>query len=476
MDARTAYTRRIEAMEPPSEFEQLEIFEDAVPTDPDSVEERLVTGDSPLPAPIVAPGSAEHHAIEVASPPSSRLPHMVRALRHRNFRNFWIGNFLSNIGTWMQNIAQGWLVLVLTNSPFWLGVVSFAAAVPMLIFALLGGVIADQVDKRRLIMVTQSAMMVFAFVLAGLSYFKVITVQQIIILAFLNGVAQALNMPSYQALVPQLIPPEDLTNAVAINSAQFNLSRVLGPTLGGFAMAWFGVTGNFFLNGISFIAVLFALTRIDFPQRAGHPEGGLWRRLKEGFHYVFYDPTHSIIRTLVWVICIASLFAIPYMSFVPYFARDILHSGERGLGYLMACSGLGAFLGAATIAYTGKVRHRGKFVATSGAGFFLAIIIFSLSHNFWLSAVTQVAAGYLMIMMVATINTLLQELTTNQMRGRVMSIYGVAFLGLAPVGSLASGALAKLLKPSTAIAGMAAIALIATTATYLTRPELRELD
>ncbi len=467
----------MELPEPSSKFEQLEVFEDAVRSDPASLEKGVVADDFPGFTGTDAAGSAEHQAVAAASaPPAHGMPRMLRALRHRNFRNFWIGNFLSNIGTWMQAIAQGWLVLELTNSPLWLGVVSFAAAIPMLIFALLGGVIADQVDKRRLIMVTQSAMMIFAFVLAGLSYFKIITVHQIIALAFLNGVAQALNMPSYQALVPQLIPPEDLTNAVAINSAQFNLSRVLGPTLGGLAMAWIGVTGNFFLNGISFIAVLFALTRINFPTRNAPPEGGLWKRFQEGFNFVFFDPANAIIRILVLVICIASLFAIPYMSFVPYFARDILHSGERGLGYLMACSGLGAFLGAATIAYTGKVRNRGKFVAISGTAFFCAIIIFSLSRKFWVSAVTQVAAGYLMIMMVATINTLLQELTTNQMRGRVMSIYGVAFLGLAPVGSLVSGALANLIRTPTAIAGMASMALIALTLTYCTRPELRELD
>ncbi len=196
---------------------------------------------------------------------SSRLPQVVRALRNPNFRLFWSGNFLSNIGTWMQNVAQGWLVLVLTNSAFWLGVVGFAGSIPFLFFTLFGGVIADRVDKRRLLIVTQSVMMVLAFVLAGLAWFKVITVWEVAVIAFLNGTAMAMNAPSYQAMVPRLVKREDLTNAIALNSAQFNMSRIVGPTLGGYAMALLGVAGNFFLNGVSFLAVLWALTRIRYP-------------------------------------------------------------------------------------------------------------------------------------------------------------------------------------------------------------------
>src|SRR4029077_3495820 len=195
------------------------------------------------------------------------LPRIARALRHRDFRLFWTGNFLSNIGTWMQNIAQGWLVLQLTNSAFWLGVVGFSASIPILLFALIGGVIADHVNRRKLLMVTQSIMMLSAFTMAGLAYTK-INVKEIVLLAFVTGIAMSLNTPSYQALVPQLVPREDLTNAIALNSAQFNMSRVLGPTLGGFAMAIVGVAGNFFLNGLSFLAVLIALTRIRYAEPA----------------------------------------------------------------------------------------------------------------------------------------------------------------------------------------------------------------
>src|ERR1043165_4121659 len=189
---------------------------------------------------------------------------LARALRHRDFRLFWTGNFPSNIGTWVQNIAQGWLVLKLTNSAFWLGLVGFCSSIPILLFALIGGVIADHVNKRKLLMVTQSAMMTFAFAMAVLTWLHVINVATIALLALGTGIAMSLNTPSYQALVPQLLPREDLTNGIALNSAQFNMSRVIGPTLGGFAMALVGEGGNFFLNGLSFLAVLIALTRINY--------------------------------------------------------------------------------------------------------------------------------------------------------------------------------------------------------------------
>jgi MFS family permease len=287
------------------------------------------------------------------------IPRLARALRHRDFRLFWTGNFLSNIGTWMQNIAQGWLVLQLTNSAFWLGVVGFAASFPILLFALIGGVIADHVNKRKMLMVTQSAMMIFAFIMAALAYLKIINVHEIIFLALGTGIAMSLNTPTYQALVPQLVPREDLTNAIALNSAQFNMSRVLGPTLGGFAMALIGVAGNFFLNGLSFLAVLLALTRIRYIEPAAQPEGHLWEKLKQGFAYAF---RHSAMSSLILLVAIGSLLAIPYLTFVPYFARDVLGTGEPGLGILMACSGAGAFLAAHTIATHMHIRQRGLFV------------------------------------------------------------------------------------------------------------------
>src|SRR5262245_36762041 len=217
--------------------------------------------DIPTPAPAAV---AEGEVSDATGTSAIALPRIVRALRHRDFRFFWAGNFLSNIGTWMQNVAQGWLVLQLTNSAFWLGVVGFCSTIPILLFALVGGVIADHVNKRKLLIVTQSAMMVFAFAMAVLAYLNIIRVSHVALLAAGTGIAMSLNTPTYQALVPRLIPREDLINAIALNSAQFNMSRVLGPTLGGFAMAAVGVAGNFFLNGLSFLAVIIALTQIRY--------------------------------------------------------------------------------------------------------------------------------------------------------------------------------------------------------------------
>jgi MFS family permease len=404
------------------------------------------------------------------------MPPVLRALRNHDYRYFWLGNFLSNIGTWMQNVALGWLVLDLSNSAFWLGVVGFASSAPMLVFSLLGGVIADRMDRRRMLIRTQSAMMLFAFVLAALSYAKVITVPQIVVLALLTGVAMSLNMPAYQALVPQLVPREDLTNAIGLNSAQFNLSRIIGPSLGGLVMAWLGVSTNFLLNGFSFLGLLLVLVRmrIPAPEHDGS-SASLWRRLADGFRYV---GNHRQMSTLMMLVALASLFGIPYLMFMPYFARDILHSGPRGLGVLLACSGFGSLGAASTVAYLGVTgaRRRGRLLVLSGSAFFLAVILFTLSRNFYLSCGLLVIAGYSTILMVATVNTLLQHLSAEEMRGRVMSIYTMAFLGFAPIGSLIAGSLAGAVTAQRAIGGMCAVALAGTVGLYAFRRDLRHLD
>jgi MFS family permease len=403
----------------------------------------------------------------------NQFPQIVRALRNPNFRLFWSGNFLSNIGTWMQNVAQGWLVLSLTNSAFWLGVVGFAGSIPFLLFTLFGGVIADRVNKRRLLLVTQSVMMLLAFALAALSWLKIITVWELVTLAFLNGMAMAMNAPSYQALVPRLVPREDLTNAIALNSAQFNMSRILGPTLGGYAMALVGVAGNFFLNGVSFLAVLWALTRIRYPEPEPSHYPGLFLSLREGFAYVRGNPQ---MRVLVWMTAAASFFGIPFLTFIPYFARMELHVGETGLGWLMAASGLGAVLGAVTVAALGALRHRGAVVTFGGVVFFSAIIAFCYSHSFALSQCLLLFEGYSGILMISSFNVAIQHLSSDQMRGRVMSIYATGFLGLPPLGALLAGEMSRHIPTPHALAAMAAIAATIFVGTYVVSRPLRELD
>ncbi len=403
-----------------------------------------------------------------------RWPQVVRALRNYDFRLFWSGNFLSNIGTWMQNVAQSWLVLTLTaNSAFWLGVVGFAGSIPFLLFTLFGGVIADRVNKRRLLLVTQTVMMILAFILATLTWFKVITVWEVVALSFLNGMAMAMNAPSYQAMVPRLVPRKDLTNAIALNSAQFNLSRILGPTLGGYAMALLGMAGNFFLNGLSFLAVLWALTRIRYPVEAEREHPGLLDSMRQGFNYLRGEPQMHV---LIWMTATVSFLAVPFITFIPFFARMQLHLDESGLGWLLAASGFGAVLGAVTVAAMGVIRQRGKVVVIAGVFFFAAIVCFCYSQVFALSACFAFVEGFSAILMISCFNIAIQHLSSDEMRGRVMSIYGTAFLGLPPLGALLAGELSKYFATGHVLAVMAATAAAIFVGFYLFSKALRALD
>jgi MFS family permease len=404
---------------------------------------------------------------------ATRFPKMARALRNPNFRLFWGGNFLSNIGTWMQNVAQGWLVLTLTNSAFWLGVVGFAGSIPFLFVTLFGGVVADHVDKRRLLLVTQTIMMILAFLLAALAWLNIIKVWEVAAIAFLNGVALAMNAPSYQAMVPKLVKREDLTNAIALNSAQFNLSRILGPTLGGYAMLLFGVAGNFFLNGVSFLAVIWALTRIDYPHEKQVRHHSVWESLRQGFAYL---RSQRQMYVLIWLTAAVSFLGIPFLTFIPYFAKVQLNVGESGLGWLMAGSGLGAVLGALTVAAVQRLRHRGRVITVAGVVFFLMIIGFSYSHSFALSEILAFFEGYSAIMMISCFNVSIQHLSSDEMRGRVLSIYTTSFLGLPPLGSLLAGEMSRHIPTGHALALMAGTAILIFLGIYATSPSLRELD
>jgi MFS family permease len=404
---------------------------------------------------------------------SDRLPQVVRALRNRNFRLFWSGNFLSNIGTWMQNVAQGWLVLTLTNSSFWLGVVGFAGSIPFLIFTLFGGVIADRVNKRRLLLITQTAMMLLAFLLAALAYFKVIGVWGVAAIAFGNGVAMAMNAPSYQALVPKLVRRDELTNAIALNSAQFNMSRILGPTLGGYAMLLLGVAGNFFLNGLSFLAVLWALVHIRYPEEPPARHGSMLSSLHAGFAYLHGERQ---MRVLMSMTAAVSFLGLPFITFIPYFAKIQLNVGESGLGWLMAASGTGSVLGAMTIAVLGNIRRRGTVLTFAGVLFFLAIVGFSESHRFALSECLAFFEGFSGILMISCFNVSIQHLSSDAMRGRIMSIYTTSFLGLPPLGSLLTGELSRHFPVGHVLAVMAGLAALIFVGFYAFSRPLRELD
>lgn len=367
--------------------------------------------------------------------------HAFRALRNRNYRLFWTGSFLSNIGTWMQSVAQGWLVLQLSNSPFWLGFVGFAGSLPVLVFSLVGGVVADLFDRRKLLLMTQTALMLLAVGLGVLTELHRVTVGQIAIIALLSGMMTALTLPTYQAIVRDLVGPEELLNAIALNSIQFNLSRVIGPTLAGFAVGAIGVAGCFYLNAVSFLALIFALHRIQLPQTEGPTRANsLWEGFLEGVAYV---RAQGRVFRLLTIIAAISLFGLPYIMLLPLFARDILRCGATGLGYLMAASGLGAVLGALVLARLGDFRSKGRLAVLGGIVFGLSTFGFALSRTFVLSLLFLFVDGWAMVSSVAVINTLLQTHVPGHMRGRVMSMYTLSFMGLLPVGNLMMGAFAE---------------------------------
>jgi MFS family permease len=403
---------------------------------------------------------------------------MFRALSHRNFRVFWGGAFLSNIGTWMQAVAQGWLVLKLTNSPFWLGVDGFMATLPGLLLTLAGGVFADLVDRRRLLLITQIGAMLCAIVLAILIVTNVVHVWMVLLISFGTGCCFALAGPSYQAITIDLVGRADLTNAISLNSAQFQLSRLVGPVCAGVALRVLGIAGCFFLNAASFIAVIAALMMVRFEgvsQTATHAvmdRHALWLDLVNGFRYVLKRPRVSMLLLNCFV---TTLFGAPYLSMMPYFARDILHLGEGGLALLMGMSGGGAFCGALALTYLGDFKYKGWAVLVGAFAFSLCLIIFSLSTSLRVSLIFTFGMGFGVVFAIAVTNMLLQQLVTDEVRGRVMSMFILSFIGAMPIGNFLAGAFSvRFGAPRTLATGGVIIAVFVVIVT-LTNKRLREL-
>lgn len=382
--------------------------------------------------------------------PEATLPRpragMFRALSHRNFRLFWIGAFISNVGTWMQAVAQGWLMLQLTNSAFWLGLDAFMASAPAFFLTLLGGVFADLVDRRRLLIYTQVVAGVAALGLAVCVSTGLLNRWIVLGFSFVTGCCMALASPSYLAMTFDLVGREDVANAVALNSSQFQLSRVVGPALAGFGFRLFGLAGCFYVNSLSFVAVVVSLSMVRlYPGRGpsktpGHSvrdRRALWGDLLEGFRYVKNRPRVS---SLLMISAVNSLFGAPYFALIPIFARDVFHLGATGLAWLMGMAGAGAFCGAAFLTIMGDLRRKGWLVLGGSVAFGLSVIAFALSVNLVLSYLFLFALGFAIVICVASANTLLQKLVTDQMRGRVMSMFLLSFMGPMPIGNIIAGA------------------------------------
>lgn len=370
-----------------------------------------------------------------------RLPMGMRALRHRNFRLFWTGQLVSLVGTWMQMVARGWLVLELTHSPFWLGMVGFANSVPVLLFSLWAGAIADRVSKRKLVIWTQVISMVMAFVLAGLTWTQTVQVWHILAISLVLGTAFAFDGPTRQSFTVEMVNgKDDLMNAVALNSAIFNGARVLGPAIGAVALAWQGPGLAFFLNGLSYIAVLYGLFRMDVKEHK-KPESKSGNQIMEGLRFVARD---RVIGPLMVIVSVVSVFAFPYVVLLPIFADSVLHVGQAGYGTLMAVSGVGSLIGAVGLAFQSgrSTVKRGRLVLIGSIGLPIFLAVFSLSPNYLLSLVTLLGIGWTMISINATINTVVQTNVPDELRGRVNGVFAFLFIGMAPFGNLQAGLIA----------------------------------
>ncbi len=392
-----------------------------------------------------------------ADPKGLRL--IFRGLSHRNYRLFFGGQGISLIGTWMQQIAMSWLVYRLTHSAFLLGVIGFSSQICSFIFSPFAGVISDRWNRHRILVATQSLAMVQAFLLAFLTLMDVIAVHHLVILAVFLGLVNAFDMPTRQAFVVEMVKKrEDLGNAIALNSFLFNGARLVGPSIAGILISILGEGMCFFFNGVSFLAVIIALLAMKMtPNKRETERTQLWQGLKEGFAYAFrFPPIRSILFFLGWI----SLVGMANTTLMPVFAKDILHGNAQTYGFLMAAIGVGAVIGAIYLASRRSVLGLGRVIVIGSGIFGIGLISFSLSHILWLSLFLLSLTGFGMMVHMASSNTILQTMVDDDKRGRVMSLYTMAFMGMAPFGSLAGGSLAgRIGAPYTLIIGGASCLL-----------------
>jgi MFS family permease len=386
------------------------------------------------------------------------LQSSLRAFRHRDYRLFFAGQLTSLVGTWMQTVAQSWLVYRITGSATLLGVVGFASQFPIFLLSPIAGAVADTYPRRKTMIIIQTLMMLLAFPLAALTLMNRIQVWQVMVLAILLGFVNSFDIPVRQSFIAEMVGREDLINAIALNSSMMNGARVIGPAVAGILVSIVGEGWCFLLNGVSYLAVIIGLLFIragNTPPREHH--GSRMDAILEGFRFALHTKP---VRALLLLLGVVSLMGMPYSVLMPIFADDILHGGPKGLGLLMGFAGIGALLGAALLAGRQGVRGLGSWVMFACAGFGSSLIFFSLSRNFWLSMVLLIPTGFSMMVQMASSNTLIQSMVPDRLRGRVMAIYSMMFVGMAPFGALLAGVLAHLLgAPMTvAIGGLVCIA------------------
>ena len=378
---------------------------------------------------------------EAQSVPRGRLARTFSALHYRDFRLLWLGAFTSTTGTWMQTVAQGWVVLNMTNSAFLLGVDGFLATGPMLLFSLFGGVVADRVERKKIMLFSQYLQMTFAFILAALIFGGNVKVWHIFLLSFLTGSAQSFSGPAYISLLPLLVKREDVPNAIAMNSMQFNLARVIGPVLAGIALSAWGAAICFAINGASFLAVIVALLLIQSPRvRPAHEQGAMVEEMKEGFRFVARRRKLVILTFLAFA---GTFLGMPIVTFLPVVARSIFGLGARGYAWMMTTYGLGSVTGALIIAATAHAAKKGKVALKLQLAFAALLLAFAFSRSLALSLVIAFLAGVCIVGVISLYSSLVQLTTSDDMRGRVMSIFMLAFRGGMPLGNLIAGWVAQ---------------------------------
>ena len=397
---------------------------------------------------------------------------MLRALGHRNYRLFFGGQLVSLSGTWMQSVAQAWLVYRLTGSAVLLGFVSFAGQSPVFLLAPLGGAAADHYPRHRILLCTQASAMLLAGALAALTLMGDVRVWHVFTLSALAGVVNAFDIPARQAFVVDMVGKEDLINAIALNSSMFNGARIVGPAVAGLLVAVVGEGWCFFANALSYSAVLASLlamrvARRERPRRAGTA----FENIKEGFRFVGRT---GPVRALMLLLGLVSLMGMPYAVLMPIFADRILGGGPGALGVLMGASGVGALAGALALAARKSLRGLGRWIALASASFGACIILFSLSRSFWLSAALLVPAGCSLMVQMASSNTLIQSMVPDELRGRVMAVYSMMFMGMAPVGALLAGTLAGRLGAPLTVALGGAVCVVGAALFWLRVPLHRD--
>ncbi|MGB9553023.1 MAG: MFS transporter [bacterium] len=411
---------------------------------------------------------------EVTAQESGYFQRVLSSLRNKNYRIYWIGQSVSLIGTWMQSTAQGWLIYQLTNSSFYLGLVSALGTLPVLFFSLFGGAIADRLPKRKLLLFTQSALAVQAIILGTLVITGVVQIWHVMLLSFLLGVMNAIDAPTRQSFIFELVGKDLLMNSIGLNSISFNIARILGPVIAGILISAVGLAHCFIINGISYLAAIAALIIMRIPDIAqASREEQILKSVKDGLRFV---RLRLDIFSLLAIVASSSIFAFSYTTLMPIFAGDVLKSGAAGLGGLMSAVGVGALLGALNVASM-NTREKGAMVAfVANLALSISLVLFSLSRWYWLSLIFLAGTGFSMITQNSTVNNLIQTNTPDHMRGRVMGLYNITFMGLAPIGNLLAGTIAQFLGAPFAVLIGAIINAVVVILLYRLRPEMKNLS